>query len=60
MMVNNSTNINKANKHLSPQLIEHKKNYDIIIGNPGPCLRQIEKCRGVKPVNGIPTLHSSI
>jgi hypothetical protein len=24
-MVNNSTNINKINNHLSPQLIKHKK-----------------------------------
>ena len=24
-MVNNSTNINKKNNHLSPQIIEHKK-----------------------------------
>jgi hypothetical protein len=24
-MVNNSTNINKTNNHLSPQIIEHKK-----------------------------------
>jgi hypothetical protein len=25
MMVSKSTNINKANNHLSPQIIEHKK-----------------------------------
>ena len=25
-MVNNSTNINKANNHFSPQIIEHEKN----------------------------------
>ena len=25
VMVNNSTNINKANNHLSPSLTEHKK-----------------------------------
>ena len=37
MMVNNSTNINKTNNHLSPSLNEHKKGtttYDV--GNPGP------------------------
>jgi hypothetical protein len=28
-MVNNSTNINKINNHLSSQLIEHKKDHDI-------------------------------
>ena len=26
MMVNNSTNINKANNHFSPQIIENEKN----------------------------------
>jgi hypothetical protein len=30
-MVKNSTNINKTNNHLSPQLIEHKKDH-ICIG----------------------------
>ena len=28
-MGNNSTNINKANNHLSPQIIKHKKDHDI-------------------------------
>ena len=28
-MVINSTNINKANNHLSPQSTEHKKNHDV-------------------------------
>ena len=28
-MINNSTNINKTNNHLSPQLIEHKKDQNI-------------------------------
>ena len=28
-MVNNSTNINKTNNHLSPSLSEHKKKTDI-------------------------------
>jgi hypothetical protein len=27
-MVNNSTNINKTNNHLSPQIIEIKKDHD--------------------------------
>jgi len=38
-MINNSTNINKANSHLSPEIIKHIKDHDI--------------CWGVKPVNGI-------
>jgi hypothetical protein len=39
MMINNSTNINKMNNHLSPQLIEHKTTtYDV--GNPSPDLGQ--------------------
>ena len=29
VMVNNSTNINKTNNHLSPSLAEHKKKTDI-------------------------------
>ena len=29
LMVNNSTNINKTNNHLSPQIIEYKKDHDI-------------------------------
>jgi lipoprotein NlpI len=29
MMVNNSTNIKKTNKHLLHQFIEHKKDHDI-------------------------------
>ena len=28
-MFNNFTNINKTNHHLSPQIIEHKKDYHI-------------------------------
>ena len=43
-MVNNSTDINKQNNHLSHQSIEHKeaKTYDV--GNPGPGLGQAQKC----------------
>jgi len=57
-MTNNSTNINKTNNILSPQLIEYKKDYNISLGNPGSGFRQAHKCGGVKPVNGIPTLPS--
>ena len=54
-MVNNSTNINKMNNHLSPTLTEHKNKtttYDV--GNPGTSFGQVQKCGGTKPVNEIP------
>jgi hypothetical protein len=56
MMVNNSTNINKINNHLSSLLTEHKKNMTYDVGNPDSGIGQAQKCGGVKPVNGIPTL----
>jgi hypothetical protein len=37
-MVNNSTNINKMNNHLSSQLIEHKKRLWNDVGNSVPVL----------------------
>ena len=40
MTVNNSTIINKMNKHFLPKQIEHKKGHDI-------------KCGSIKPVNRI-------
>jgi len=51
MMVNNSTNINKANNDLSPQIIEHKKTmtYD---RNPGPGLGQAQIVAGVNRLMG--------
>ncbi len=57
-MFNNSTNINKMNNQLSPQLSEiiKKKTSTYGVGNPGPGLRQANKCSRVKQVNGIPTL----
>jgi hypothetical protein len=47
-MVNKSTNINKTNNHLSPQIIEHNKttSYDVV--NPVPGLGQAHGV--VKPV----------
>ena len=51
-MVNNSTNINKTNNHLSSELTEHKKKRGITtydIGNPDPGLGHTQKCGGVKP-----------
>ena len=44
-MINNSTNINKMDNHLSPQTIEHKKKkttYDV--ENSGPEMEQPQKC----------------
>jgi len=52
-MVNNSININKTNNHLSSQLTECKKTYNIC-----PGLGQAQKYGRVKPVNGIPTVPS--
>jgi len=58
-MVNNLININKTNNHLSLQIIEHKKKTTTYnIGNPGSDLGQAQTCGGVKPVDGIPNLHS--
>jgi hypothetical protein len=49
-MVNNSTNINKTNNHLSPQLTEHKKTTKYDVEHRGPALGQAHKCSGVKPI----------
>jgi hypothetical protein len=43
-MVNNSTDINKKNNHLSHQSTEHKETMTYDIGNPGPGLGQPQKC----------------
>ena len=56
-MVNNSTDINKKNNHLSPALSEHIIDHHDV-GNPHPGFGRAEKCGGVKPVNGISTLPS--
>ena len=50
MVVTYSTNLNKTNNHISPQLIsEHKKGgtmtYDVV--NTGPGLEQTQTCGGV-------------
>jgi hypothetical protein len=42
VVVNNFTNINKTNNHLSPQIIEYEKEY---VGNPGPSLGKAQKCQ---------------
>jgi len=49
-MVTNSTNINKANNYLSPQLIEHKKTTTNDVGKPGHGLGQTLTYGGVKPL----------
>ena len=51
-MVNNSTNINKTNNYISPQIIEHTKKTTTNTYDPGPGLRQLQICDGFKPNNG--------
>ena len=47
-MVNNSTNINQTNDHLSPQFIEHKKKATVYnIGNPGHGMEQAQDVTGL-------------
>jgi hypothetical protein len=62
VIVNNSTNIIKANNHLSPSLTEPKTvgitTYEI--GIPGPGLGQSQKRGGVKSVKRIQTLPSGL
>ena len=53
-MFHNSTNINKANNHLSNEIIEHKKYHDV--KHPGPGFEQAQKCIGVNPINVISSL----
>ena len=44
-MVNNSTNIIKANNHLSPKLTKHKKDHDTWLWNlsPGPVREYVKQ-----------------
>ena len=53
-MVNNFTNINKANIQLAPQTIENDNS--TWCWKTGPGLGQVQKCSGVKSVNEIQTL----
>ena len=57
-MINNAININNTNNRLSPQFIEHKKNYIYGVGNPDPCLGYIQQYSLCKLVSQIPTLPS--
>ena len=52
-VTNNSTNINKANNHLSLQIIEHK-NTTFPDGNPGAGFGHVHTFGGVKTPNEIP------
>jgi hypothetical protein len=52
--VTNSTNINKTNKKLSIQIIEHKKTSTYANINAGSVLELAQKCDRVTEVNPIP------
>jgi len=58
VMGNTSTNINKAEKDLSSQTIEHIKTATYDVRNSGHGLGQTHKCCGVKsdPTISTPTL----
>ena len=58
MMINNSTNINKTNNHISPQIMEQKKRarHMALKSRSWLKLRQAQTCGGVKPINWIPFL----
>jgi hypothetical protein len=51
VILNDSTNINKMNIHLSPQHTEQNKTKTYDIGNPSPGLAQVQKCGRVQPVS---------
>jgi hypothetical protein len=58
-MINNSTNVNKKNNQFEPQTFwKQNKTTTNGVENLGSGLGQAQKCDGVKPVNGIPTLPS--
>jgi hypothetical protein len=45
-MINNSTNINKMNKYLLPQIIENKKRLIYGVENSGPGMEEEQTCVG--------------
>ena len=47
-MVNNSNNMNQKSNHLSPQLIEYKKDHHKLLGNKYHGLDQAYKFDGVQ------------
>lgn len=58
VVVNNFTNVNKKNNHLSPQINEHKKTMTKTsgIGIRSPEFGRAYRCGGVKSVNTISTI----
>jgi len=58
-MLNNPTNNNKTNNHLSPQTTEHKKTTAYGVRNAGPCLEQAQH-GSYQSINVIPTLDNWI
>jgi len=50
-MINNASNINKMDNHISPQIIKYKRTTTYDVGDPGLDLKQTQKCGGVKLVN---------
>jgi len=58
-MVNNSTNINKANNHFFSSVTERKEKTTIYdIRNINPSLAQAQQYGRIKPVKGIPSPNS--
>jgi hypothetical protein len=55
-MVNNTINVNKTNTHLNSL----NTTIPYFVGNPGTILGQAFQYGGVKSINGIPTLLSSV
>jgi len=52
---------NEQSPVILTELTEHKKrplHHTCDIGNPGPGLEKAQKCDGLKPLNGMPTLSS--
>jgi hypothetical protein len=52
LMVHNSTNINKTNLRLSPEIIEHKTNHNIWLWKFSSGLREAQTWGRVKSVSG--------
>ena len=52
-MINNSTNINKTNNHLSHSIWTEKTPITYDVGHSEPDLGQAQHCGGAKPLNDI-------
>ena len=59
-MINYEKKLKRAITSRLKSLTEHKKTmtYACNFGNPHPDMGLAQKCGGLKPVYGIPTLHS--